>query len=129
MTCSPDSTSEQVSPVSPDLTQFAGLFLAMQLHDLAGNHNLGGSKLAVDEHGLLVTPNPVRGPGPLAVSSAIPAGVTVGQVLALIGNALHHPNLTNAFGVMLTAKLALEAAQAKAQQHLDAFIAELAMAA
>ncbi|MDQ0318984.1 hypothetical protein QO002_001122 [Pararhizobium capsulatum DSM 1112] len=30
---------------------------------------------------------------------------------------------------MTTAKQALEAAQAEAQQHLDAFIAELAMAA
>ncbi|AWM24083.1 hypothetical protein AOX55_0000806 [Sinorhizobium fredii CCBAU 25509] len=101
----------------------------MQLHNLADNRDLGGSKLAIDEHGLLLTPNQVREPGPLAVCSAIPDGVTVGSVMALIGNALHHPNLTNAFGVMLTAKLALEAAQAKAQQHLDAFIAELAMAA
>lgn len=127
--CAPPSVTEQVSQVSPELTQFAALFLAMQLHDLAGNHNLGGSELAVDEHGLLVTPNKVRGPGPLAVSSAIPEGVTVGLVLALIGDAMHHPNLTNAFGVMLAAKLALESAQAEAQQHLDAFIAELAMAA
>lgn len=126
MPCTPDTASEQVSP---DLTPFAALTIAMQLHKLAGDHDLGGNNLAADENGLLMTPNPVRGPGPLAVSSAIPAGVTVGQVLALIGDALHDPNLTKAFAVMMSAKLALEAAQAEAQQHLDAFVAELAIAA
>lgn len=122
----PDSISQQVSP---ELTQFAALSLAMQLHKLAGDHDLGGINLAVDENGLLLTPNPVRGPGPIAVSATLPEGVTVGSVLALIGDALHHPNLTKAFAVMMSAKQALEVSQAEAQQQLDAFVAELASAA
>lgn len=129
MSCTHASTSDLDSHVSPDLTRFAGLFLAMQLHDLAGNHSLGGRGLAVDEHGLLLTPNKVRDASPIAVSSAIPAGVTVGSVLSMLGDAMQHPNLTSAFGVMMAAKLALEAAQAEAQLHLNAFVAELAMPA
>lgn len=123
--CAPSQVTEQVST---DLTQFAGLFLAMQLHDHDHNQDLGGRDLAVDEHGLLLTPNLVRNPGPLAVSAPIPAGVTVGAVMALIGDAMQHTDLTNAFGIMLTAKLALEAAQAEVQQHLDAFVGKLVAA-
>lgn len=119
----PRAPSSVTEKVSTDLTQFASLFLAMQLHKFDGNHDLGGIELAVDENGLLLTPNPIRGPGHLAVSATIPEGVTVGAVLALIGDALHHPELTKAFATMLSAKQALEVAQATAQQHIDAFIA------
>lgn len=128
MSCTPD-TSDQVSHVSPDLTQFAGLFLAMQLHDLGVDHCLGGRELAVDEHGPLLTPNKKRDVSSIAIFAPIPEGVTVGAAQSLLGDAMQHPTLTKAFGVILAAKLALEAAQAEAQQHLDAFVAELAAAA
>ena len=127
----PSTTSDVAEKVSPELTkltQFAGLFLTMQLHDLDHNYDLGGCDLAVDEHGPLLPPNSARNPSPLAVSSPIPAGVTVGAVMALIGDAMQHPDLTRAFGIMLSAKLALEAAQADVQQHLDAFVEKLVKA-
>ncbi|RVO68368.1 hypothetical protein [Sinorhizobium meliloti] len=121
--CVPSPVTDQAPQASPELTQFAALSLAMQLHKLAGDHDLGGNNLAIDENGPLLTPNPVRGPGPLAVSATIPEGVTVGAVLALIGDALYHPELTKAFATMLSAKQALDVSQATAQQHIDAFIA------
>ncbi|MDQ0318985.1 hypothetical protein QO002_001123 [Pararhizobium capsulatum DSM 1112] len=72
-------------PTAPDLTRFATLMLAMQLHNLANkDRDLGGSCLSVDDDGYLVTPNKVRKPGPLAVSSVFPAGVTVGSVTSCI---------------------------------------------
>lgn len=112
--CAPSHVAEKVSHVSPELaklTQFAGLFLAMQLHDHDHAYDLGGCQLSVDEHGPLLSPNSARNPTSLAVSSAIPAGVTVGAVMALIGDDMQHPDLARAFGIMLSAKLALEAAR------------------
>ncbi len=130
--CAPSHVAEKVSQVSPELTkltQFAGLFLAMQLHDHDHAYDLGGFDLSVDEHGPLLSPNSARSPTRLAVSSVIPAGVTVGTVLALIGDDMQHPDLARAFATMLSAKLAFEAAQAEVQQHLDAFVAKLTMVA
>ncbi|CUW88529.1 MULTISPECIES: hypothetical protein [Rhizobium/Agrobacterium group] len=130
--CAATHVAEKDTWVSPELTklvQFAGLFLAMQLHDHAPAQDLGGCDLSVDEHGPLLSPNSVRAPSLLAVSSAIPANVTVGAVMALIGNDMQHPDLTRAFQVMLSAKLALEAAQAEVKHHLDAFVSKLTMVA
>ncbi|MGO4618552.1 hypothetical protein AB4Z34_21840 [Ensifer sp. 2YAB10] len=125
--CSPALAPQ---PQATDLKAAAALLqLAMQLHHQRATADvLDGRTLTLDDDVYLLTPNPAREPGPLAVSVEFPDGVEVGAVFDTLGFPFGHDGLEQAVTFVAKAKEDLDAARAKAKDLIADFVAEFAQA-
>ncbi|MBP2235242.1 hypothetical protein J2Z31_001734 [Sinorhizobium kostiense] len=118
-------------PQATDLKAATALLqLAIQLHHQRATADvLDGRTLTLDDDGYLLTPNPVREPGPFAVSVEFPDGVEIGAVFDTLGFPFNHPGLEQAVMLVAKAKEDFEAVRAKAKGLIEDFVAEFAQAA
>lgn len=118
-------------PQATDLKAATALLsLAMQLHHARATADvLDGRALTLDDDGYLLTPNPVRTPGPFSVSVEFPNGVDIGAVFETLGFPFSHPGLEQAVMLVAKAKADFEAVRAQAQRLIEAAVSDFAQAA
>ncbi|PDT81849.1 hypothetical protein [Sinorhizobium sp. BJ1] len=108
------------------IVQGAVLLFTLQLHNFGRKQSLDGLSIAVDDDGIMLTPNAFRAPGITAISAKFPHGVETGKVLdAIDDDGIGRCKLVDAFVEMTKVMREPISARRTAQRHLNAFVASL----